>query len=159
MYYLEQKQFKPSMILLGILFVPCIIGLIIANVMLLDFELLIILFIIIVIYLMIIIILWKISRNKNHYILIKDNIMELKFLDSFNGETKFELKFDDIIRFEYFRINSIRGWLMMYTLVYPKSVFLTYNLNGDEQTKHIGYLDINDVKEISKITNSDLIIY
>ena len=48
---------------------------------------------------------------------------------------------------------------MLYCYVFPKCVYLTYNVNGEEQTKFIGYLDIKDIKEISKITNTDLKIY
>ena len=59
MYYLEQKQFKPAMILFGIPFIPCIIGLVIANILLNKIELLVILSIIIGVYLIIVIILWK----------------------------------------------------------------------------------------------------
>ena len=159
MYYLEQKQFKPAMILFGIPFIPCIIGLIIANIMLLKIELLIMLFVILGSYLIIVIILWKLSKRKNHYLLIKDNVMELEIYDSIYGKTKLELQFDEIIKFEYYRITSIRGWLMLFSYIFPKCVYLTYNVNGEEQTKLIGYLDIKDVKEISKITNSDLKIY
>ena len=39
MYYLEQKQFKPEMVLFGILFIPCIFGLVIANIMLFKIQL------------------------------------------------------------------------------------------------------------------------
>lgn len=159
MYYLDQKQFKPTMILFGIPFVPCIIGLIIANIMLLKIEWLIMLFIILSIYLIIVIISWKLSKRKNYYLLIKDNIMELNFYDSINGKTKLELQFGEVIKFEYYRINSIRSWLMLFSYIFPKCVYLTYTVNKKEQTKFIGYLDIKDVKDISKITSSDLIIY
>ena len=159
MYYLDQKQFKSAMILFGIPFVPCIIGLIIANIMLLKIELLIMLFIILAIYLIIVIILWKLSKRKNYYLLIKDNVIELEFYDSINGKTKLELQFNEIIKFEYYRINSIRSWLMLFSYIFPKCVYLTYTVNEKEQTKFIGYLDIKDVKDISKITSSDLIIY
>ena len=43
MYYLDEKQFKPAMILFGIPFIPCIIGLIIVNVLLFEIKLLIML--------------------------------------------------------------------------------------------------------------------
>lgn len=85
--------------------------------------------------------------------------MKLEFYDSINGKTKIELQFDEIIQFEYYRMNSIRGWLMLFSYIAPKCVFLTYNVKGNKQTKFIGYLDIKDVKEISKITNSGLKIY
>lgn len=159
MYYLEQKQFKPAMILLSIPFVPCISGLIIANILLLKIELLIMLSIIIGIYLIIVIILWKLSKRKKHYLLLKDHMIELEFYDSTSGKVKLEVQFDEIVRFEYYRINSIKGWLMLFSYIFPKCVYLTYNANGVEQTKFIGYLDIKDIKEISKNTNSELKIY
>ncbi len=159
MYYLEQKQFKPAMILFGIPFIPCIIGLIIANLLLFKLELLIMLSIIIGVYLIIVIILWKLSKRKNHYLLLKDNEIELEFVDSIKGKIKLEVQFDEIVRFEYYRINSIKGWVMLFSYIFPKCVYLTYNSNGEEQKKFIGYLDIGDIKEVSKKTNSELKIY
>lgn len=105
MYYLEQKQFKPAMILFGIPFIPCIIGLIIANILLIKVELLIMLTIIIGVYLIIVIILWKLSKRKNHYLLLKDYEIELVFYDSIKGKVKLEVQFYEIVRFEYYRIN------------------------------------------------------
>ncbi len=159
MYYLDEKQFKPAMILFGIPFIPCIIGLIIVNVLLFEIKLLIMLLIIIGIYLTIVTILWKLSKRKNHYLLLKDNEIELEFFDSIKGKIKLEVQFDEIVRFEYYRINSIKGWLMLFSYIFPKCVYLTYNSNGEEQKKFIGYLDIGDIKEVSKKTNSELKIY
>ena len=48
---------------------------------------------------------------------------------------------------------------MLFSYIFPKCVYLTYNANGEEQIKFIGYLDIEDIKEISKKTNSELKIY
>ena len=159
MYYLEQKQFKPAMILFVIPFIPCIIGLIIANILLFKIELLIMLSIIIGVNLIIVIILWKLSKRKKHYLLLKDNEIKLEFLDSVKGKIKLEVQFDEIVRFEYYRINSIKGWLMLFSYIFPKCVYLTYNSNGEEQKKFIGYLDIGDIKEVSIKTNSELKIY
>ena len=159
MYYLEQKQFKPAMILFGIFFIPCIIGIVIANILQFKIELLIILSIIIGVYLIIVIILWKLSKRKNHYLLLKDHEIELEFYDSINGKVKLEVQFEEIVRFEYYRMNSIKGWFMLFVYTFPKCVYLTYNASGKEQTKFIGYLDIGDMKEISKKTKSELKIY
>ena len=38
MYYLEQKQFKPAMVLFGLLFIPSLIGINIANVVFLELN-------------------------------------------------------------------------------------------------------------------------
>ena len=107
MYYLEQKQFKPAMILLGIPFIPAIIGLIIANIFLFKVQLFIILLAIIGIYLIMVACLWKLSQRKKHYLLVKDNAIEIQCYDSISGETKLELPFEEIVGFEYYRINSI----------------------------------------------------
>ena len=159
MYYLDQKQFKPEMILFGIFFIPCIIGIVIANILQFKIELLIILSIIIGIYLIVVVIIWKQSKRKKHYLLLKDHEIELEFFDYINGEEKIEIRFEEIVRFEYYRMNSIKGWLMLFVYTFPKCVYLTYNASGKEQTKFIGYLDIGDMKEISKKTKSELKIY
>ena len=85
--------------------------------------------------------------------------LEISFFDSFEGEITLNLQLNQVIKLEYYRINSIRSWLMLFSYIFPKCVYLTYTVNEKEQTKFIGYLDIKDVKDISKITSSDLIIY
>lgn len=158
MYYLEQKQFKPAMILFGIPFIPCIIGLIVANVILFKVELLIILLTVLSVYLTIVFILWKLSKRKNHYLLLKKDGLDISFHDFTNGKVQLELSFDQITKIEYYRINSLKGWLMLFSNVFPKCVYITYNINGKEQTKFIGYMDIKDVKEVAN-NNIKLKIY
>lgn len=159
MYYLEQKQFKPAMILFGIPFIPCIVGLIIANIILFKIELFILLLVIIFIYVIAVMSFWKLSRRQNHYICVKESNIELEFCDFVNGETKLELQFNQITKFEYYKITSIRSWLMLFSYVFPKCVYITYILNGEEQTKFIGYLDAKDIREISNKINTELKIY
>ena len=96
MYYLDQKLFKPAMILLSIPFVPNIIALIIASTIFLKIELLVILFIILIVYIFILIVLYKASRNKKHYLLIQNDNMEICFNDIFKGETKLNLYYSEI---------------------------------------------------------------
>lgn len=147
------------MILLGIPFIPCIVGLIICNIHVFKIELFIILLIIIMVYFIIIFILWKLSRRKKYYLLVKNDSVELKFCDYNDDKIQLILPFEQIVKFEYYKINSIKSWLMLYTTILPKCVFITYNQNGEEQTKLIGYLDLKEIKEIAKKTNSKLKIY
>ena len=51
MYYLEQKQFKPAMVLFGLLFIPILIGINIANVVFFRVELLIVSLVVLIVYL------------------------------------------------------------------------------------------------------------
>lgn len=159
MYYLEPKQFKPGIILAGFMFVPCILGLIIVNILFFRTELLIILLIFFLIYLIDIFFLFRQSKKKNHYLLVKNNEIELFFVDLIDGQIKLELQFDQIIQFEYYRINSIKGWLMLFSYTLPKCVYITYLKDGENITKFIGYLDIKEIKEISQKTKTELKIH
>ncbi len=64
MYYLLPKQFKLAMILIRIPFIPFVIGLIIANIILFKIELLIMLLIILTIYLTKVLILRNYQKEK-----------------------------------------------------------------------------------------------
>lgn len=84
---------------------------------------------------------------------------ELKFHDFMDGETKLNLQFDQIVKFEYYRISSIKGWLMLFSYTLPKCVYITYNAEDKVQKKFIGYLDLKDIKEISSRVGVELRIY
>ena len=159
MYYLEQKQFKPEMVLFGILFIPCIFGLVIANIMLFKIQLLVILLIVLAIYLTLVFVLWKLSKRKNYYFSIMDDRVEIVFHDFTIGKTKLELQFNQIVKMEYYRMSSVKGWLMLYSYIFPKCVYITYNIEGKLQTKFIGYMDIKDVKEIANTINAEIRVY
>lgn len=159
MYYLDQKVFKPAIILLSIPFIPSIIALIIASSMFFKAEVLIILCSILIVYFSIVIILFIVSRKKKHYLHVQDDKVKIMFNDVFTGETKLELYYSDIIRMTYYRINSIKGWLMLFSYIFPNCVYITYSTNGEEQTKFIGYMDFRDVKAITKSKDIELIIH
>lgn len=159
MYFLEQKQFLPAMILFGIPFIPSIIGLVFANLFFFRIQLLIILILILSIYLSIILILIKLSKRTRNYLLLKDNNIEIAFLDSDIGIVKLDIPFKKIKKIEYYRITSLKGWLMLHSFIYPKCVFLTYDVKGEEFTKFIGYMDLKDVKEVAKKSNILLKVY
>ena len=158
MYYLEQKQFKPAMVLFGLLFIPILIGINIANVVFFRVELLIVSLVVLIVYLSIILFFWRLSKRKEHYLLINKNGVEILFHDSIRGKIKVELSFEQIIKIEYYRINSIRSWFMLYSYVFPKCVYITYKIGGEEQTKFIGYMDLKDIKQIANDKNIKLIV-
>lgn len=159
MYDLDRKQFKPAMIIWFFPWVPCIAGLALYNAMHFCMEVTIMLSIILIAYVAVVISLWKLSTKGIHYILLKQNVVELKFHDFMDGETKLNLQFDQIVKFEYYRISSIKGWLMLFSFTLPKCVYITYNAEDKVQKKLIGYLDLKDIKEISSCVGVELRIY
>lgn len=161
MYYLEQKQFMPSMILFGILFIPLIIGLLFATILSFDIAKLIILFVFLVLYILTILYFWKESRIKDFYLLLKNGGVEIVFFDCMEkGKVKLDLSSEQLLKIEYYRIISIIGWLTIpQSLIFPKCVFITYNIDGEIKEKFIGYMNTKDVKKVSKITNTELKIH
>ena len=160
MYYLQQKQFKPAMILHSIVFVPCIVGLLIGNIVSFNMILFITLLVLSAIYAALISFLWKMSKNKGHYLLLKSEGIEITFLDIYEGQAKINLPYDQIKYFDYYRINSLAGWFCLYCGVLPKCVYITYDdINGEEQTKFIGYMDYKDIKKITDTNNIRLKVH
>ena len=99
------------------------------------------------------------SKRKDHYLLLGKEDVKIVFRDIDDRTIKIELSFEQIKKFTYYRITSIAGWFILHSFILPKSVFLTYNINGEEYTKFIGYLNTKDVKEIAKIVNAELKLY
>lgn len=159
MYYLEEKQLKPAIILFSVPFMPVIIALAISSMVFLTIELFIVLLFTLVVYVSGIMIFWKLSRRKKYYLLLKENELEMVFHDFSTGEEKLSLYYSEIKEIIYYRITSVRGWLMLFSYVLPKCVYISYVSQGKEQTKFIGYMNYEDIKEIAKNKNLNLRIY
>ena len=159
MYYLEEKQFAPSMILSGIIFVPMIVAAIIANILSIETDLTILLLGLLIGFVVVTLINWKLCQRKNHYLLLKETELEISFLDHFHGETLIKLPFDCVAKIEYHRLNSLKGWLMLFSFTYPRCVCMTYIVNEKEETKFIGYLTYKDVKNVAEKMNTKLVVY
>ena len=151
MYYLEQKQFKPAMILCGILFIPAIIALMLLNILSFQIQLLIILISFVLIYMLVVWIFWKISKNKDFYFRVKHQTIELVYHGTFtkNAKIKLELSFDQIKKIEYYRITSLTSWFLLSLGVFPKAVYITYDTDEKEITCFVGYMDLKDVKQVA----------
>ena len=159
MFYLNKAQFEPAMILFGLLFIPCIIALIVANFMFSGLVVFLTLILVLAIYIVIVIFNLKESQKTDYYLLLNNQEMEIVYHDLILSKTKINLSFDQINRIEYYRMNSLKGWSMLYSYLYPKCVFMTYTLNGEEKTVFIGYLNYEDIKMITNQNNIDLVVY
>lgn len=73
MYYLRPREFLGLAIICNILFVPIIIVSIILCIISFEIKTLIILLVSFALYLLIMFICWKVIRNKDCYLLVKEN--------------------------------------------------------------------------------------
>lgn len=159
MYYLDQKQFKPALILFSVFFIPTILSLIVALSFLFEVELLIILFAIVALYLMLILVLWRISVRKTHCLSICEDSITINYPNVNDGKGILKLSITQIKKIDYYKITSLSGWMMLFNYVYPKSVFITYSTSGTEKTDFVGYMDLHDLQKIANSNQIELIIH
>ena len=77
MYYLRPREFLELAIIYSIVFVPIIIVSIILCIISFEIKALIILLVSFALYLLIMFICWKVTRNKDCYLVVKENGLEM----------------------------------------------------------------------------------
>lgn len=149
MYYLNEKEFKPMLIFLSVVFLPCIISL--GIIMFFDFRLIILIVALsmLIIYILLIFILRKVSRNKENCLIIHDELFEIYYPNIGDGSHSLNVNLCDIIEIEYYRITSIRGWLQILGYAGPKCTYITYQKYGRKITELMGFFDLRDIKKIT----------
>lgn len=149
MYYLDEKQFKPAIIFTSIIICPMLIGLIAVLIFSFDIAILIIFVSILLIYIFLITLFKKISKNKQHYMILSDDKLVINYPNINKNKNTLEIFYKDIICFEYYRIYSLLGWVQVLNGVFPKCVFITYENNYEEVCELLGYMNISDIKKIA----------
>jgi len=162
MFYLDKKQFLPAFILFSIIFLP--ITIIIACVGLIETSTkpLLITGILFLIYLLLIFTFLIKTKSQKKYLVVKEDCFEIccgvKYCDKETGV--WSLPYENIDKIDYYRFTSVGGWLCLYTGILPRCVFITIqNSCGQDESVFIGYLDLNQVKEIASAANTDLIVH
>lgn len=159
MYYLRPREFLELAIICSILSVPINIGLIISCIISFALDLLIILLVSFAIYLLIMFICWKVTRNKDYYLLVKENGLEM-VIEELGSNEKLELKYNQIIKIEYYKITSITNWIFEFFQIFCiRCAYITYIANAEEVTKLIGCLSYKEIKEIAQKTNIKLKVH
>ena len=61
-------------------------------------------------------------------------------------------------KLEYYKLSSVLSWLQLINGVFPKCVYIKHNSCGKVECEPIGYMNISDIKKISKDINIKLVI-
>ena len=102
---------------------------------------------------------WKVTRNKDYYLLGKENGLEMVIEEIGNNE-KLELKYNQIIKIEYYKITSITNWIFEFFQIFCiRCAYITYIANAEEVTRLIGCLSYKEIKEIAQKTNIKLKVH
>ena len=158
MIFLSKKQLIPSLILLNVILLPCILPLPIFFLIYQEMRFLLVAGLFLSLYVVGLIVILKASSSKNEYLIIEHDRLDLHYSDESTGI--WHLYYNEIIRIDYYKATSIKGWFCLYGGCVPKCVFITIeNLYGFEESTFIGYLDLNEVKQIASLANTELVIH
>lgn len=58
------------------------------------------------------------------------------------------MKLENVIKLEYYKLFSVKSWLLLYNYVLPHSLYITYEFEGKEICKHIGYPNFRDINRM-----------
>ena len=151
MIYLNSGFFKPMFIILSISLLPLTVACWWLTLASFEIERFIVSLIMLLSYIAVIILTYRYSKSKKNYISKEtDNVLFIYSLDFFHNTKFLKLDICNIVKIEYYKISSIRGWCMLFNYLFPQCVFITYLSDGKEVCQHIGYPNF---KEISKFCN------
>jgi len=158
MYNLSEKQFKPAIIFLSIIFCPLFLGVLVVLSCNFDIMILSIFLILLLIYVLLILFYKKISNNKNHYLIIYDSKMIINYPNINKIKHVLDINYENIIKLEYYKITSITSWFQLLNGVLPKCIFITYIKDGKEVCELMGHMELKDIKKIANDKKIKLII-
>lgn len=158
MYYLNQKEYVPVLLLGSVSFVPILIATFIGSFF--DWTMIFVFLPVLLLYVLFIIFCIITSKRKDTFILAKEDEMQIVYKDISKRKIELNLSYNQIKRFDYFSLGSFRGWLLILNSFRgPMTVYITYSINGIEESPLIGFLDYKDIKKICKEKNIELKIH
>ena len=158
MVYLNKGLFAPQIMLMSILFVP--ITIVCTLSFLGEFQLpLFILFLVCLAFSCVWTLLaFKSSKSRKYTMQVIEGNIIINFPNLNRESQDLVLNHDSIVRMEYYRLFSMRGWCMLHNYVLPQCLYLIYVCNGKEICKHIGYPDFQDIQDFCQALDIELII-
>lgn len=162
MIFLNKKQMLPLLIALSILLLPVILLLLTCFLLHKEMRFFFVLVLFSLLYVVGFVVILKISLSKKEYLIIENDRLDLYCNNKYSKKNAgvWKLYYNKIIRIDYYRITSIKGWFCVFGGVAPKCVFITIeNQYGFEEAVFIGYLDLKEVKQIASIANTELVFH
>lgn len=160
MFDLDSKEYKSIGIVFSVIFfIPLLIAILVGVCLTRDIVLLITLIVMMVVYIAFILILFRLSKKKEHYLLIQDNGIYVCYKELSGLDEKLEIPYSEMKEIKYFRLFSIIAILdsiLNRCIFYSMTVWITYSDDLDEKNVLVGYMDYKDVKKIAKEKNIKL---
>lgn len=149
MISLSHAQFKPTVILLSLIFVPLILATLILCLLDNMFDIFMLFVCLTVSYTLIIIILSKIFKRNKYCLVLYDAYFVATYPNLGKRCGHIQVTYEDIVRLEYYKISSLKSWLLLFNYVVPQSVFITYKCKNEIITELLGYMEYEEIKKLT----------
>ena len=159
MISLSFAQFKPMAILISVAFLPFIIFGSIFVLLQRNIGAMIVFMSLSCVYALCMVICRKCVKSEKYYLMLHERYLEIVYPNIGSGKGKVNIEYDKIIRFEYYKITSIRAWLQLYNYVLPQCVYITYTDDEKEKCELMGYMNLEAIKKISAEYGVELKLY
>ena len=158
MVYLNAGFFKPMVILIGVIFLPINIACNLLYCFDHRTELLIVSTVLFLLFVATVIGVHKHSKSKRYFLSVNDNSVTIKYPNVCSDMQELVLNCTQIIKIEYYRLSSIRGWCLLVNYVLPQCVYMTYMQEGKECRKLIGYADYHQMRDVCHMMNITFVL-
>ena len=157
MIYLNKGFFAPIFLFINIVFAPLIILCWFLTIREFDIAIFRVSLIMSLSYVFIAIGLYKYSKSQKYYLFEENDKLFIKY-PNLTNESLFEIAKKQIVKIEYYRLNSIRSWCLLFYYVGPQCAYITYFENEKEICKLIGYPKFDEIKQICLNCGIELIL-
>ena len=154
MIYLYKGFFQPTFILISVALLPINIGLWILSFSPFRIEILITSIVFSFFYIISILGIKKLSSSKKNYLYSEGSNIVIKHANSSPNS----INRSDILHIEYYKLLSIRGWLLLISNICPQSAFITYLYEGKNVCHHVGYPNFNELRKLCDDLEIKLVI-
>ena len=140
MVNLSSGVFKPMCILASILLLPSSFTCLALFLFNPSASMLIIALFFFLCYAAVLILTYRDSRKEDHYLHLLDNRLVI-YYPNLGKASPLSIEISKIVNIEFYKISSIRAWLMLFNYVCPQCAYINYKMGEKEECKFIGYPD------------------
>ena len=149
MIYLNIGFFVPFCIIVSLPLFPLLFFCLIQVVKNFEANYLYILIFIVLLYFLLLTLAYFYSKSKKNYLIIEEKgYIGIKYPGIQGNLNTLDIKLEDIIRIEYYRLCSVKSWLLLFDALAPKCAFIIYTSNNKEKCVHIGYPKYCEIKKM-----------
>ena len=146
--------FKSAFLLLSALLLPANLICLILTIKDFRIELMLVTLFFLIVYSTLILTVYRLSNNEKYFVDITGDIVTVKHP---YHQQNLKLDRNDVTCISYYKLSSIKSWLLLHNFVTPQAVYLTYKINEVEKSIHIGYCNYENLYSFCDAANIELI--